>query len=771
MTNSKIESKDNHTNPIVSEVLPKNKDKSIPIQTLSQPKSIIRHSPDRSVISLNISKDHKNKKTDLQNSRIYSSSPRGYQLSNNILIKSKPLYNKRFPNNDTEINRKNSKIETQQMIPLFSTSNTTNTKNYKFLVGSPNRNNYNSSNPVSREISSGTVVDENDPKLILKEYRRKAQTNPFKKEEGDKYLKERTHNRRRWSYVFPVGDLGKSMTTYYGLNWKSLTQPAILPIITDYIPEISELKSNYEFQSIYELQFDIANSVFSSVETLMIEMVCQRLSMEYQLVEIRDQTPYFIYVMKSNSEFSENTGKSFYILTMGHRIQFLICDKSNKNGNVKVSSFLSKRGKNDNNRIYNYQYNLWVPQLQQYQRMSQTFYQFPTPEFIWNNLDYQLSGSGGILDLTQATNKAKRLRFNIIPNHNSKISPMTEAEYFSKMEKLIEFLSKYTKGDMKVQYLNYDSKNFSHSPSSKYIKNSSDYDIITLWLRQPKVENKNPNWANLKHDTVVSINKIFHIEIHWLVCDSWLMEEFINILYRRSSNFGLRIIQIPEFFCTSNLQIHPFRSQPYIKLASTEFYENFISILNYKSPTLIIENLYFKEEYHEWIRDDSQETNWNHYGLPNYSDQSQLTLLFKDEPSTSNRGTISPSHTNQVTESLQTNDSSYSNSALQVIEKVFTSFAPNLSNFKPRKMTKQPLKVYDKQYCHRRGFAAVRFGSQGFVWLLNTGVRVNDITQSSDEKKQEAIKTLANFQSICESISLNYEIVLEIVESTLSALL
>ncbi len=34
----------------------------------------------------------------------------------------------------------------------------------------------------------------------------------------------------------------------YGLNWKSLTQPAILPLSTDYMPSVQALAKGYDVQ-------------------------------------------------------------------------------------------------------------------------------------------------------------------------------------------------------------------------------------------------------------------------------------------------------------------------------------------------------------------------------------------------------------------------------------------------------------------------------------------------------------------------------------------
>ena len=72
-------------------------------------------------------------------------------------------------------------------------------------------------------------------------YRRKYSVNPFRRDTGADVLDLRTHNRRRWSHVFPSGQNSSVLSNYYGLNWKSLTQPAILPLFTDYIPSVDNM--------------------------------------------------------------------------------------------------------------------------------------------------------------------------------------------------------------------------------------------------------------------------------------------------------------------------------------------------------------------------------------------------------------------------------------------------------------------------------------------------------------------------------------------------
>lgn len=53
--------------------------------------------------------------------------------------------------------------------------------------------------------------------------------NPFRQEDEEEVLAKRTHNRRRWSHVFPLGE--DEFKRHAGPNWKSLCQPAICELV------------------------------------------------------------------------------------------------------------------------------------------------------------------------------------------------------------------------------------------------------------------------------------------------------------------------------------------------------------------------------------------------------------------------------------------------------------------------------------------------------------------------------------------------------------
>jgi len=424
------------------------------------------------------------------------------------------------------------------------------------------------------------ILDENQNQRYLKN-----RVNPFIKEEGALFLKHRTHNRSRWSHVFPsVKHESEIRIAHYGLNWKSLSQPAILPLTTDYIVSVNTLKEEYHIQGDYELIIDSNTCSFDTAKSLLTEMICQRLSQEYQLVDFEGKdeafSAYQNYIVTNYNEpfFKKrqinNTEEDalFYILTMGHRIQFLFYNPSLRK--VRVIRLLWAGPKNkakDNhstnsnvnnqmditNQTAEYCYLLWVPQLNKYQKMKQKFNQFPSPEYGWSNADEILLGNSE-LDMNNDSVKAKRLRFTLLPEF---IDTKVEMEkYYEKIDKLMQHLSKNKQSNETMVEV---TKDRTLEPNGN-VKKYDSHHVIKIWLQGP--HHCNPKWCFLKYDTNLSIYRAFHIELHWLSCDSWLMDEYVNILFRRCSSWSLRIAQIPEFFCTANLNIHPFRAQPFINV-------------------------------------------------------------------------------------------------------------------------------------------------------------------------------------------------------------
>lgn len=112
--------------------------------------------------------------------------------------------------------------------------------------------------------------------------RRRSRTlNPFKQQDEEAVLAEKSHNRRRWSHVFPLGEI--EFKRHAGPNWKSLSQPAILPLTIDYYPPPQELIT-FLIRTWDIPLTDIERGHYKSHSDLMMEMIRQRITQDYQIV-------------------------------------------------------------------------------------------------------------------------------------------------------------------------------------------------------------------------------------------------------------------------------------------------------------------------------------------------------------------------------------------------------------------------------------------------------------------------------------------------------
>jgi hypothetical protein len=165
---------------------------------------------------------------------------------------------------------------------------------------------------------------------------------------------------------------------------------------------------------------------------------------------------------------------------------------------------------------------------------------------------------------------------------------------------------------------------------------------------------ENPKWLYVKYDSVFNPSRVFHIEFYWLSSakkyvsfglkcfsggEALAIEELLNQWFRRGTKLGLKLVQIPEYFCEANLQIHPFRAQPYIAPmfpqddGSVESQQ--LALINLKIRSLHVEKTVLADCPNEWIRDEDRKTDWNNYGQFDSETESLISGMDKPPPSQS----------------------------------------------------------------------------------------------------------------------------------------
>tara|TARA_A100001015_G_scaffold239564_1_gene272897 strand:+ start:204 stop:6080 length:5877 start_codon:yes stop_codon:yes gene_type:complete len=648
---------------------------------------------------------------------------------------------------------------------------------------------------------------------FLDNYVQRYAVNPFKRNDPSRFLASRSHNRRRWSHVFPQGKLERDITRFFGLNWKSLTQPAILPINTDYMPPANTLNSsNYQWRE-YEIVVDPQewdDSPFDSPYSLLFEMVCQRLTQEFQLVQGMDLREYTRQIsafsrqsLKNSSQIfrtesavtlaSSSSANSFdppedtpisnhtssptpitplsnfnssdrhrtanrhnndspaepttYILSMGHRIQILTyVPNDNK---FKVFMYTSGKGNNNTPEAQaEYTYDVWVPQMNKFQSQTQRFYRYPHPEVNWNTIDHVLYTNDK--SLIRDSLKLKRIRFALMPDIAATTSKDGQVAYFAKIDLLTAFLTNYCRDDkievkkvyglLNVESIEEEMNQTQHGQHEQKQQRQQQQqqdtshkavatrDVI-LWVAQPNTDD--PKWIYLTYDTLVHSDRVFHLTFQWVKCDSWNVDELTNHVFRRCTNWGLRLAQIPEYFCESNLAIHPFRAQPWIPVDQLD--ANLTTNLGYETATIVVERLFFadvKRSQH-WCRDKYQKTDWTFLGDEYKEGAGEIPI----NASWNNSNAEQPININRR--------------------------AGIRSVHIPKQLPR------NAQYMLRACLASVRVGRKGFVWLMNSTTRVSDVPLSNDEKKVTVNKNFEDLKQSTQSIGICYSLTVEIIENSI----
>ncbi len=279
---------------------------------------------------------------------------------------------------------------------------------------------YSASPPGRKKINlpAAKIINLNDNKKIQRNqkgkhvspastYSRRKQwvLNPFRQEDEDEVLSKRNYNSRRWSHVFPQGEI--EFKRHAGPNYKSLCQPAILPVMIDVYPTQEEFNEKYNF-TFYDLNLAAMDiTYYKSHADLLMEMVRQRLTQDFQLVpqsvliesRIKSLGPAKIppanlsvekgYRRKTKKSPTSSADSPVIALSMGHRFQTM---QHNPDVDaIRVVAYSRKDASNVGGNKVRYNFQLWQPASKSYTTSSQTFDKYPD-EYNWNKLDNLICG-------------------------------------------------------------------------------------------------------------------------------------------------------------------------------------------------------------------------------------------------------------------------------------------------------------------------------------------------------------------------------------------
>jgi hypothetical protein len=596
---------------------------------------------------------------------------------------------------------------------------------------------------------------------------------PFKKMEQkyQKLVEKYTISRRRWRHIYAkafdaMRGSGHLADDTFSMDWISLCQPAILPITTDYLPP--EHKDSETFQrSFYTINVDTVSShgLYNLHKRLIIEMVCQRLQQEFQIVVASD----------GSVETTERGVR--YTLCLGHTVHKLSLDA--QLNNILIEIFRHKIKDGTEVSTLGYHFSFWeqaifevVSHYQEFEPMLPTnwnyldqvvagyFAALPTPikdrrirfvvipqgidtgtcsEVPENEKDDPLSSPGYETHIRDPTLESKNLDLVFFPwlqpkstkdnrMDDPKVVPKkpraTPADFehlcITRISKFFDWLQTHVEegsDPIDVETAKTNTVGVQRGKSSPVLPDMFDshlFDTKTTKITLSDGSNGRYEWLLLEYDSIYYVERCFHISIRFVVCSGKTVSNFIGSIFRHTRRFGLEIFQVPEY-------AHP-RQPPYLHPFSQPYH---IPLPFDKYPRL---NLLI------------QDALLTRFGFILESD-------VRIEGSQRNRVVNEPiGFVNGI-------------SALHI--DVFRTHEFGESASLPHVQTPKvsPLRgAGGRQYFHKTGDSFVRVVEDGFIWIPNRMVELRDAWEQASTKYKE-------FHIFCETCSICFSELMSLVYS------
>jgi hypothetical protein len=443
-------------------------------------------------------------------------------------------------------------------------------------------------------------------------HRNKRILNPFKQKDEEEVLAERSHNRRRWSHVFPLGEIEFKRNA--GPNWKSLCQPAILPLTIDYLPTPQEL-ADMTFSHWNKLLGGMEHSHYTSYSDLLMEMVRQRLIQDFQLVP-----PAVVHESRSRKEVQTGTPeqrlaslgprqgageKTFlpggnkgpekqddgvieHVLSMGYIVHVLKFDPTSENPIISVIQYNSRNSQQELSAAFDYKYfsysastqvrrhcahssrslskatmlTCFLVCLQSFERAVQVFKKYGN-QYLWSRSDALVCD--GESTLTSEDMRFRRIMFALVPP--SFDDKTAENEYIERFRKLEEYLRKLgeTSEDsdnerLEIQVVSSDDEGQDPSEELTYAKRRrlGTTELMKRFTIHLKKGKRDPyEWMELAVQPKFNTKRTYRIIFNWLVASSSKVDSQVQLLQRRCTQYGLQIFVFPQRSITSNIFLNP----------------------------------------------------------------------------------------------------------------------------------------------------------------------------------------------------------------------
>ncbi|XP_071946548.1 GATOR1 complex protein DEPDC5-like isoform X2 [Antedon mediterranea] len=210
-----------------------------------------------------------------------------------------------------------------------------------------------------------------------------------------------------------------------GVDWKSITATACLPVTTDYFPDNFILQRDY-MENQYDVSPDeLVGANVYSIENAFMELVSQRLMHGFQMVispqsfqpDLQQKT------YRTSHQLVTNVHRNEYVLSIGrifHRISLHEMDRV-----ITVTMYKPRHPFVPQEFLYSYK--LWPAKNSMYEEAAVLFRHEQVEHFNWNYMDNHICCKGAMdYDLMESL-KFWRTRFLLLPSSSQTVRKLCES--------------------------------------------------------------------------------------------------------------------------------------------------------------------------------------------------------------------------------------------------------------------------------------------------------------------------------------------------------
>jgi hypothetical protein len=254
-------------------------------------------------------------------------------------------------------------------------------------------------------------------------------------------------------------------------------------------------------------------------------------------------------------------------LSMGHRLHVITYDPSADL--IEVYRYDDKD--TQKNFTFDYHYFALCQETQSYGRTRHTFSKYSAP-YNWNKVDNIICGDED-REMREGM-RFKRIMFGIIPDDFHGDVGAEEA-YVAKFRRFLEYLEKLRDkldadtSPLDIKFVTSHDKMYQeHSKRMESTPGVERNSMIRTYIQLKKGKRDNLEWMELALDSTFDTTWSYRIMFNWLVASFGKVDAQVQLLQRRCSQFGLKLVPFPQITVSRNLYLHPFKTPAVLTLSN-----------------------------------------------------------------------------------------------------------------------------------------------------------------------------------------------------------